>query len=353
MSATSQEQTPAAIPVVTAKAELKPIARSGEFVGRVDAINRVDVRARVVGFLESVDFKEGDDVKQGAVLYRIEKGLFQAAVDQAEGSLERTKAAKALTQIQLDRAATLLKQEAGSAEARDQAKAADQGADSALVVDQANLKTAQINLGYTDIVSPIAGKIGLTKITVGNVVGPDSGVLATIVSQDPMYVEFPVSQREFLRVQQENREVNVKEYKATLHFSDGSIYDQQGVINLVNVTVDRATDTVIVRATFPNPDKVLIDGQVVRVAVESTNAKQQVVVPQSALISDQEGVYLFVVEGGKAVTKRVKTAEDSGAGTVITEGLSGGEQVIVDGLQNVRPGIAVRASPASQTLNRS
>ena len=162
----------------------------------------MQVKARVTGYLDAILFKEGDTIKEGAPVYQLEKGQFEAAVKQAEGALERSKAAKVLTAVQLQRAEDLLKRSAGTEVARDQALAADQQARGSILEAEANLQTAKINLGYTDIVSPIAGKIGRTSVTRGNVVGPDTGTLTTIVSQDPMYVTFPVSQRDFLRAQQ-------------------------------------------------------------------------------------------------------------------------------------------------------
>src|SRR5262249_37616139 len=170
-----QQQQPAAVPVGVVKVERKPIADALDFVGRVDAINRVEVRARITGFLEQVQFTEGDAVKEGTPLYRIEPGLFQAAVEQAEGALERSKAAKALSEIQLQRAQDLVDKNAGTVVARDQQKAADRQAAGAIMTDEANLATAKINLGYTQINSPIAGKISKTNVTKGNVVTPQSG----------------------------------------------------------------------------------------------------------------------------------------------------------------------------------
>ena len=261
----------------------------------------------MTGYLEAVLFKEGDFVKEGAPLYRIEKGLFDASVKQAEGALERAKSAKILTVVQLQRAEELLAKSSGTAVARDQALAADEQAKGAILEAEANLQTAKINLGYTDIVAPISGKIGRTSITKGNVVGPNTGTLTTIVSQDPMYVTFPVSQREFLRAQQTGKGPNVQSIKVKLRYSDGTFYDQLGVINFVDVSVDRATDTVTVRATVPNPKEGLIDGQLMRVVLEAGQPEEKIVIPQSALIADQEGVYVFVVEDGKAAVKRVKT----------------------------------------------
>jgi membrane fusion protein, multidrug efflux system len=347
------QQPPAAIPVGVVKAESKPIAKTLAFVGRVEAIDRVEVRARVTGFLEAVLFKEGDVVKAGAPLYRIEQGLFQAALEQAQGALERTKAAKILTELQFQRAQELLDRNAGTVVARDQARAADQQAQGAVMADDANVATAKINLGYTDITSPIAGKVGKTNLTKGNVVGPDSGVLTIIVSQDPMYVTFPVSQRDFLRAQEAGREVDITKIKGRLRFADGRIYDQEGRINFVDVTVNRTTDTVLVRATFPNPASGLIDGQLVNVGLEAGKPDEKIVVPQAALIADQEGVYVFAVEDGKAVVKRIKVGGESGTDSIVDSGLSAGDLVIVEGLQGVRPGAPVRANPLPSTGGRS
>jgi membrane fusion protein, multidrug efflux system len=346
-------QQPAAIPVGTVQAERRPIEKTLDFVGRVEAVNRVEISARVQGYLEAVLFKEGDAIKEGTALYRIEPGLFQAAVEQAQGALERSKASKSLTELQLQRAEDLLAKNAGTVVARDQALAADQQAKGAVMTDEASLQTAQINLGYTEIASPIAGKIGRTNITKGNVVGPNSGPLTVVVSQDPIYVTFPVSQRDFLRAQASGQPLDTKDIKVKVRFADGTNYDKPGHINFVDVTVNRATDTVLARAGFPNPSGGLIDGQLVRVMLESGAPIEKVVIPQAALIADQEGTYVFVVEGDKAAVKRLKLGGESGADVVVDAGLSGGELVIVEGLQALRPGVSVRAAPLPASLKRS
>jgi membrane fusion protein, multidrug efflux system len=353
LPAYAQQGAPETVPVGTIKAERKAIAKTLEFVGRVEAINRVEIKARVTGYLEALLFKEGDFVKEGAPLYRIEKGLFDAAVKQAQGALERSKSAKILTVVQLQRAEELLAKSSGTAVARDQALAADQQAKGAILEAEANLDTAKINLGYTDIVAPISGKIGRTSITKGNVVGPNTGTLTTIVSQDPTYVTFPVSQREFLRAQQTGTGPNVQSIKVKLRYSDGTFYDQLGVINFVDVSVDRATDTVTVRSTVPNAKEGLIDGQLMRVVLEAGVPEEKIVIPQSALIADQEGVYVFVVEDGKAAVKRIKTGGAEGMNIIVESGLSGGELVIVEGLQSMRPGAPVRATPLPPAANPS
>jgi len=357
VAAHAQQPAPTTVPVGTVVAERKPITKTLDFVGRVEAINRVDVRARVTGYLDAVLFKEGDMIQEGAPLYRIEKDQFQAAVEQAQGALERSKASKTLSVLQLQRAQELLDKQAGSVVTRDQARAADQQAAGAVMQDEASLQTAKINLGYTDITAPITGKVGRTNITKGNVVSPESGVLTTIVSQDPMYVTFPVSQREILRAREAGRDpsqhIDPSSLKVRVRFSDGTLYDQIGQINFVDVSVDRTTDTLLARATLPNPKGGLIDGMLVRVQVEIGEPEDKVVIPQAALVADQQGVYVFVVEDGKAAVRRVKPGAESGTGIVIEQGLSGGEQVIVDGLQGVRPGLPVRPSPIPAAVSRS
>jgi membrane fusion protein (multidrug efflux system) len=347
----AQQTPPTAIAVGTVAAERKAIARSGVFVGRVEAVQRVEIRARVTGYLDEVLFKEGDLIKEGTPLYRIEKGLFEAAVTAAEAAIERSKAAKILTELQLRRAQELLDKTSGTIVARDQAVAADEQAKGQLMGDEANLATAKINLGYTNIVAPIAGKVGKTNITRGNVVDPGSGVLTVIVSQDPMYVSFPISQREYLS--ESKRKASVDLIKARIRFSDGKTYGEIGEINFVDVSVNRSTDTILVRATFANPVGELIDGQLVQVVLDSGTPEEKIVVPQAALIADQAGTYVFVAEDGKAVVKRLKIGAEVGADVVVDQGLNGGEAIIVQGLQALRPGAPVQAAPLPKTINRS
>lgn len=352
-SASAQPKEPAAVPVGVVKAARQSVEKTAEFTGRVESIERVQVRARVSGYLDAVLFKEGDPVKVGSELYQIEKDLFQAAVEQAEGALERSRGALTLATVQRQRAVDLLEKAAGTAVARDQAVAQEQQAKGAVLSDEAALQTAKINLGYTDITSPIVGRISRTNVTKGNVVGPDSGVLTTIVSQDPMYVTFPVSQREFLKTQEENHRADIKGITVRIRFADGTFYDKTGEINFVDVSVDRATDTILVRATIANPSNGLVDGQFVQVVLQGSKPQEAIVIPQSALIADQEGIYVFVAENGKATVKRITIGARAGAGVVVEKGLSDGELVIVEGLQTLRPGLPVLASPVPSPLDRS
>jgi len=349
LSSATFAQQPSVIQVSVAPAEKIALADTNRFVGRIEAIERVDIRARVTGFLEKVDFKDGDLVKEGAQLYQIERPPFEAAVEQAQAAVQKAQATLDNANVQLQRGEELIKTNAISQATRDDRAATAKEAQGSFAAADANLKTAQINLAYTDITSPINGRIGRTAVTRGNVVGPNSGVLTTIVTTDPMYVVFPVSQREFLRLKEEGRgakKQTAQDFSVGIQFSNGTIYSEKGQIDFVDVKVDRATDSVTVRAKIANPDGELVDGQLVQVAVESGKPEERVVVPQVALIADQQGIYVFAVEDGKAVVKRLKLGPAKGGSAVVLEGLNGGEMIVVQGAQNLRPGAAVAASPA-------
>jgi membrane fusion protein (multidrug efflux system) len=346
----AQSQAPATVSVVTV--EKRPVTEGARFVGRIEAVERVDIRARVTGYLDEVLFKDGERVKTGAPLYRIEKAPFEAAVQQAEAAVRRNRAQLENAEVQRKRAEELLTTSATSVAVRDDRIAAEKTAQGNLAAAEAELKSAKINLAYTDITAPIDGQIGRTAVTRGNVVSPDSGTLTTIVSADPMYVTFPVSQREFLRFAEKGYRARqmADHLKVVVYFSNGTAYDHSGKIDFVDVKVDRATDTVMVRATMPNPDGILVDGQLVQVNVEGEKPQEQVLVPQVALIADQQGIYVFVVEDGKVAVRRLKLGQTVGGSQVVTEGLNGGELVVVTGQQSLRPGLAVTAIPVQKPV---
>jgi len=344
--AQAQQPAPQAVPVGTVQAVRKPITESKTFVGRIQAVNHVDVQARVTGFLKEVQFKEGDTVAVDAPLYSIEPDQYDAAVQQATGDLLRMQGQYKNASLQRARAEELVRTNATSVATKDERVADEQTAQGNLIAAEAQLQIARTNLSYTKITSPIAGRVGKTNVTIGNVVGPNSGVLTQIVSVDPTYVQFPVSQREFLDIERHGgAQANATGLQVRLRFADGSEYDQLGRIDFIDVVVDRATDTVLARATIANPKGLLVDGQFVNVQVEGDKPVEKILVPQSALIADQEGVYVFIVDNGKAAIRRVKPGAGVGADVTINEGLNGGEQVVVQGMQTLRAGTPVLASP--------
>lgn len=205
---------------------------------------------------------------------------------------------------------------------------------------QAALEQAQINFDYTEIKAPIAGRIGQSTFTAGSYVTPQSGTLATIVSQDPIYVTFPVAQRIVTEYRRKNPEPRATDKIAVkLQLADGAEYDHIGKIDFIDVEVDRGTDTVLVRAQFDNPSGVLVDGQFVNVAIELGENQMAISIPQTAIQLDQAGAYVFVVNGeGKAEMRRIKTQAGAGGESTVLEGLKEGEKIVVDGIQKVRPG---------------
>lgn len=335
---------PPAVTVVSiAPQDIRP---SVTFSGRVEAMDKVDLRARVDGFLEQRLFKQGADVKEGELLYVIEKAPYQAAVEQAQASLQKAEAALKLTELELDRQTELLKRAAGTQARVDDATAKFGQAQGDVLAQKAALEQAKLQLGYTEIRAPLAGRIGRSSISVGNYVGPSSNVLATIVRQDPIYVSFPVSQREILILRrkyagQENEAI------IRLQLADGSRYDKPGKIDFADVTVNPGTDSVQVRASFANPDRLLVDGQLVTVIAEADKPEPVLMVPQQAMQFDQAGTYVLVVDKeNKVQIRRIETGEMRGAQTVVLKGLESGERVITEGIQRVRPGITVDATEA-------
>ncbi|MBX6742152.1 MAG: efflux RND transporter periplasmic adaptor subunit [Acetobacteraceae bacterium] len=350
-------QGPPAVGVVTA--ERKPVTESTEFTGRIEAINRVDIRARVTGFLEARLFQEGQEVKAGDVLFRLEKPPFEAQLEQARASVASAQATLQNAQVALQRARELRQTGAGTQAALDNAQAQERTAAAQLLGAQAQVRVAEINLGYTEITSPIDGRIGRATYTPGNVVSPNlTEPLATIVSQDPMRVAFNISSRaaQELRNRYEGRG-GLSAVVVRVRLSDGRVYPYPGHVNFIDTQIDRSTDTILLRAEIPNPrreeaqgmgdDRELIDGMFVSVDVEGAEPVQAIVIPRAAVLQDQGGNYVFIVgEGNKAERRNVTLGRSTAEQAVIEQGLEGGESVITEGLQRVRPGQPVNPAPA-------
>lgn len=325
----------------------RQVTAAGDFIGRVVAIDKVDIVARVPGFIEQRNFTEGQPVKTGDLLFRIEQDTYKAAVDQQAASLAKANATEVNANLQLQRGQQLIKTESVAHSTVDQQTADAQSAAADVLQAQALLEQAKINLGYTEIRSPIDGRIGLAKFTIGNLVGPTSGTLATIVSQDPIYVTFPVSEADIIAYRHRVAESADKNPHVTVHIKlpDGTIYPQQGVTNFLDVQVDPNTDTVLVRAQLPNPDGILTPGGIVGVMTDRASPQPSLVVPQAAVLLDQAGQYVMVVDDAKKVEqRRITTGVEQGRDIVVTTGLKPGELVIVDGIQKVHPGQIVAAT---------
>lgn len=342
--ATAQQGAPPPA-VLVQPAESTAIADQSEFIGRAAAVDKVELRARVKGFLGPRKFKDGDAVKKDQVVFTIEPETYQATVDQKVAQRDSAAAALTNADLQLSRAAELLRSNTGTKQTYDQRLSEQLQAKAQLEDAKAQLRDAEIQLSYTEIKSPIDGRIGRAAVSPGNLVSPDSGVLATVVSETPIRVLFPVTQRELLEAK---REASIGDPPAVrLKLADGSLYREKGQLDFIDITVDPKTDGQIVRATFDNKDGFLTDGQTVRVILEETKPKKVVTVPQQAIALDQTGPYLFTVDD-KNVThlQRVKTGIQRNGQLVVTEGLKPGDKVVVQGQQRIRDGMTVAPSLA-------
>lgn len=341
---------PPAPSVVVETVRLHDAADESAFIGRVQAIDKVTLRARVDGFLSSRGFDEGGEVKSGDTLFTLEKGPYEAALALAEANLSSARAALDLAQATYDRTKPLADRGTSSQAALDdsisklsQAKANVQG-------QEANLKKAQLDLGYTEILAPMDGRTGRATYSVGEYVGPSSNPLVTLVRQDPMYVAFPVPQRVLLTVRREGRGADT--VLVRLKLPDGTTYEHDGAIKFTEVESNAGTDTVTVRAEFPNPQRLLVDQQIVGVNVVSKNPERKLMVSQASIVLDQQGAsVLAVTADNKVEIRRIEVGEQRGARIVVTKGLAEGDRVIVSGHQKVRPGVVVEASEAKSDIS--
>jgi membrane fusion protein (multidrug efflux system) len=355
-------QAPPAVGVVTA--ERRPVTDQTELNGRIQAVDRVDVVARVNGFLESRFFDEGSTVKKGDLLYRIEQAPYQADLEAKKAAVAQAEAQLTNANIQLRRAEELLKSPAGSQARYDDALAAQLSAAAQLKSAQAAERQSQINLDYTEIRSPIDGRIGRTAVTPGNVVGPGTGTLTTIVSQDPMYVVFPIPVPRGIELRERYAgKGGFDAVRVRIRLPNGKLYDQVGRLEFADVTVSSTTDTIILRAVIPNPViavagaygrvRELTDNEFVRVILEGAEPAQALTVPRAAVLTDQRGNFVYVVDADNvARQRRIRLGDSTPELAVVESGLEEGDRVILEGLQRVRPDMPVTPGPATVALGR-
>lgn len=355
----SAQTPPAAAPAVgVVTVATTSITTTTEINGRVESIGRVGLMARVSAFLDAQLFVEGDEVKKGDVLFRLERPPYEAEVEARRAAVAQAQAQLENADLTLGRVSALLSTPAGNKSSVDNARAAQLTASAQVRLAEAQLKQALINLDYTEITSPIDGRIGRVSATVGNVVGPSSGALATVVSQDPMYVTFPMSVR---RLQELYRDLDANgglgSVRVRLRLPDGSLYGPAGKLEFVDTNVARDTDSIIMRGTIPNPvlpsgRRQLTNDELVRVILESGRQREMLAVPRAAILTDQQGDYVYVVgEKDIAQQRRVKLGQSTPQTATILEGLREGERVVVDGIQRVRPNTVVAPTPVTSTAD--
>ena len=342
---------PAEVGVVTVTPG--PVGLTVELPGRLEASRVAEVRARVAGILEKRLFEEGSDVKAGQPLFQIAAAPYEASVASARASLARAQANETQASAQVKRYKPLLAANAVSRQDYDNAVAAQKLAEADIAAARAGLQTAQINLGYASVTSPIAGRVGRALVTEGALVGQGEVTELAVVQQiDPMYVNFTQSTAAVLRLRKAMESGTLKRSSdadgALVHIilEDGSQYEKPGKLLFTDLTVDPTSGQVTLRAQVPNPDRLLLPGMYVRVRLEQAQATDGIALPQQAVTRSTTGDTVMVVgPDGKASPRHVRLGPAQGNDWIVFEGLKAGAQVMVDGFQKLRGNAPVKAVP--------
>lgn len=345
---------PVEVGVITVASE--PVSQKRELPGRTSAFRVAEVRARVNGIVLERLFEEGADVTKGAPLFRIDPLPYQAALDSALAGLARARANEATTKLRAERIQGLLASEVVSEQEVDDAVAAHKAALADVAAGEAAVQAARINLGYTRVTSPIAGRIGRSEVTEGAYAQQAQATLmATVQQLDPIYVDLTQSSTEVLRLQRQLEAGDLVRSgdgaKVHLVFEDGTRYGEEGTLQFADVSVNPTTGSITLRALFPNPRLQLLPGMFVRAELEEGTSSDAILIPQGALRRDAQGQasVLLVGAGEKVELRAVQAPRAVGNKWRVTEGLVPGDRVIVEGLQKVRPGAEVRAVPAGSS----
>lgn len=350
-AATAGQEKPAAAPptVSVARIQAMDITPETEYVGHVEAIQAVDLRARVEGFLDAIRFREGDTVKAGDLLYEIEPAAYEARAQAARAGVAAAAAELTRTEARLKRLRAALPASVPATDL-DNAVAAEQTARAKLSEAEADQILAELNLSYTTIKAPITGRIGRTRFTRGNLVNAGSGVLARIVQTDPIRVVYAISENDLAGIQKALADADQTRHRDLaphLRLADGSVFEHAGRVTFVDNQVDSATGTIAVRAEFTNREGILIPDQYVTVRVMAAAARMMPVVPQSAVLVGKAGRTVLMVTNGVVTPRAITIGAAVGTAWVVESGLEAGEEIIVTGLQKVRPGMPATAVPAA------
>lgn len=354
VEATPPPAAPAAMPVSVATVALQEVATWDEFSGRLEAVERVDIRPRVAGTVQSVHFREGGLVKQGDLLITIDPAPYAAEVDRAQAQVAAAEARVAYTGSERERALRLWEVRAIAERERDERVNAARSAEAELRAARAALQSARLNLGYTQVRAPVSGRVGRLEVTVGNLVaaGPNAPVLTTLVSVDPIYASFEADEQVVARALKDVAGENGRRGKLDaipVRMGTAATPDLpfSGRLQLVDNQVDTRSGTVRVRAVFDNPDGSLMPGQYAKLRLGRATKDTAILVDERALGTDQSKRFVVVVGAdNKADYREVTLGPAAEGGRIVTAGLRPGERIVVNGLQRVRPGALVAPQPA-------
>jgi membrane fusion protein (multidrug efflux system) len=319
----------------------REITDTREYVGRVEAIDSVDLVARVSGYLESIDFEEGNYVKAGDLMFTIEKARFRAEIEARKGSVAQieanlVEAKKYLRRLQSARAGSVPEKDIESAQRDVDYNRAQLGS------AKANLKLAEIDLQYTSVHAPISGRVTRKHYSIGDYVGPSSGTIASIVRYDPIRVVCSMSEVEYLNLMERSGSSPEKIFHPALRLPNGSLYPPKGEWDFADTAIDASTGTISLRSRYANPDGILIPGGYVTVVLSQVKGEWLPLVPQAAVAESREGSYVYVVGDNDVAEMRIiKKRTVIGTDWIVEEGIRVGETVIVQGVQKIRPGQAV------------
>lgn len=340
-------------PVVgVAPVAIEDTSRSTEFVGRVEALNTVDILTRIDGFLESRLFNEGSTVRKGQDLFLVERSSYEIALKDAQAALVGAQAAFLDAERQLQRNRSLMSGRTISQSVLEQSETALEKAKATVMSAEARVSQAELNLSYTRIASPIDGRIGTAGFAVGSFVGTSSGALARVVQMDPIRVVFSVSDRTIMNLLAAagglSKDQLGQQFTMGLRLSNGDQYGQPGEIEYFDNEIDAQTGTIAIRAQFPNSQSLLIPGQFVTVVAKDVKETLRPVVPVGSVQQDRDGKFVFVVDDTSRVAmRRISVSEQSGRNWIVADGLKGGERLIVEGIQNAPQGSVVKATDVS------
>lgn len=311
-----------------------------EAPGRIVSKYRVDVLARIDGYLTKSYFKEGDFVKKGQTLFQIEPQEWLYNVQKAQANVKNTKAQLIYAEKQLKRGAILVKKDYIAKAEYDQLTSSRDALRGQLAMYQAELRDAQRNYSYTRVKAPVDGQIGMITVTVGNYVNESAGALTTIFSTNPIYVTFPIDSKEYIKLTEiDSTDMN---RKVDLIFPTGEKYNFDGIQDFHDNNVDESTGTITMRATFPNPKGRLINGEYVKVCVYSKNTQRVPIVPQTAVMENPQGKYVYTLKGNIPEITMIKTAGQYKNNWIIESGLKKGDKIVTGGLQKVIPDVPVK-----------